>query len=330
MLKENEIIELSDLTVALVQGEDASEFLQGQLSHDIKLVNDSNSILAAYCTPKGRVLASMLVVANPNNGYYLITKADNAMAFIKRLRMFVLRSKVNIEILNNKVYGVCNSLDSPGLNNEVLDNNVDSLSNNYSFKTHTLNQDGNSFTCVSAPNVLGDSARFWLISNDDKSNIDENIDTAQALTQWQSQDIASGLPWVIAANQDVYIPQTLNFDLINGLSFTKGCYPGQEVVARSHYRGTIKRRCAFAKADLNNLTDDQVINQEDIVGTDVFNAEKPKNPCGRVINAVTYKQDLFLLLEVQLADIDTADFRLGEAQGLHLKIQELPYSIKNE
>ena len=101
MLKENKIIELSDLTIALVQGEDAADFLQGQLSHDIKLVNNNTSVLAAYCSPKGRVLASMLVVASPNNGYYLITKADNAMGFIKRLRMFVLRSKVNIEIIKS-------------------------------------------------------------------------------------------------------------------------------------------------------------------------------------------------------------------------------------
>src|SRR3546814_3190939 len=84
--------------------------------------------------------------------------------------------------------------------------------------------------------------RWWLIT--DESDPAPSLPAGNT-ARWQADDIAAGLPWVQAATQDLFIPQTLNLDLIDGVSFTKGCYPGQEVVARSHYRGTVKRRTAY-------------------------------------------------------------------------------------
>lgn len=307
MSEENKVIELTDLTIATVSGEDAKDFLQGQLSQDLKLVNDKTALLAAYCSPKGRVIASMIVLKN-DAGYLLLTKADNAMAFIQRLRMFVLRAKVDIQIINSKVYG---AYDLP----------VDANENFFETKSFAVNNhniDGNDVICISAPNLDNTPNRYWLISQQD---IATNND--QTIEKWQATDIMVGLPWIIAANQDVYIPQTLNYDLINGVNFTKGCYPGQEVVARSHYRGTIKRRCAYGKVALKN----QDIDNNNLVGSDIFNADNPKNPCGRVINAVVYGAELFLLIEVQVSDLDNADFRLQESQGLKIELQSMPYSI---
>lgn len=322
MSKENNTIELTDLTVASVQGEDAKDFLQGQLSQDLSLVNDKTATLAAYCTAKGRVLATMVVLQNPHDdGYLLLTKADNAMAFIQRLRMFVLRAKVDIQITNTKVYGAIN----------LPLENKDNFFINHTFAVKTQNDGDDEIIYISAPSSDENLNRYWVLSQQellsDNYLASNNTDTdikLDSIEQWQSQDIKAGLPWVVAANQDVYIPQTLNFDLINGVSFTKGCYPGQEVVARSHYRGTIKRRCVYAVADLAQHDLDK---NNDLVGSDVFNADKPKNPCGRVINAVVHADKIFLLIEAQLSDIDNADFRLQNSQGIKITLNDMPYSI---
>lgn len=325
MLKENNTIELTDLTVASVEGEDAKIFLQGQLSQDLSLVNEKTATLAAYCTAKGRVLATMVVLQkNQDGGYLLLTKADNAMAFVQRLRMFVLRAKVDIQITNTKVYGTVN----------LPLENKDNFFTDYTFTVENQNDGDNKVTYISAPSANDDLNRCWVLSQQELStnNANQTLDntdiksTLNSIEQWQSLDIQAGLPWVIAANQDVYIPQTLNFDLINGVSFTKGCYPGQEVVARSHYRGTIKRRCAYASVNL----DGQDFDNNNLIGSDIFNADKPKNPCGRVINAVIYSDKIFMLIEVQLSDVDTADFRLQEPQGLKINLHDLPYSITSE
>jgi folate-binding protein YgfZ len=144
--------------------------------------------------------------------------------------------------------------------------------------------------------------------------------TGQAL--WQAADIAAGLPWIVAATQDVFIPQTLNLDLIDGISFTKGCYPGQEVVARSHYRGTVKRRMAYGL-----IRQPTVQNAAELPNVDIFDAQRPASPCGRVINAAG-TGTIRLLLEVQLADLGQADFRLRQADGPSIEIASLPYEIK--
>jgi folate-binding protein YgfZ len=125
----------------------------------------------------------------------------------------------------------------------------------------------------------------------------------------------------VAATQDVFIPQTLNLDLIDGVSFTKGCYPGQEVVARSHYRGTVKRRMAYGTV---NETPSQPA--ASLPGIDIFDANKPNSPCGRVINSAQAQQ-IHLLLEIQLSDLESADFRLGEVDGPAITLHALPYAI---
>src|SRR5690606_22708266 len=131
-----------------------------------------------------------------------------------------------------------------------------------------------------------------------------------ACQRWHAADIAAGLPWVQTATQDVFIPQTLNLDLIDGVSFTKGCYPGQEVVARSHYRGTVKRRMAYGLIQAPGGIDAGTL-----PGTDTYNANDPGNPCGRIVNAAQAGESIHVLMEVQLADLGHADFRLGQPAG---------------
>src|SRR5690606_20265238 len=113
-------------------------------------------------------------------------------------------------------------------------------------------------------------------------------------------------------------------DLINGISFTKGCYPGQEVVARSHYRGTVKRRMAYGTAQ---VATDAV---ESLTGQDVFDANgtHPDTPTGRIINAAQDGVTTHLLIEVKLADMTNAAYRLCEPNGPAVTLEALPYDIQ--
>src|SRR5690606_22333859 len=121
---------------------------------------------------------------------------------------------------------------------------------------------------IAAGRTQGEPARWWLATaaSTETDNLPQTDHAA-----WQVADIAAGLPWVQAAIQDVFIPQTLNLDLIDGVSFTKGCYPGQEVVARSHYRGTVKRRMAGGL--IASAAD---VNPDTLAATDTFDARRDR------------------------------------------------------
>lgn len=324
------LIPLTDLAVISLTGADATTFLQSQLTQDVSALDSDHATLAGYCTARGRLLASLIAVrqgTEPSDGWLLMTKADNALAFAQRLRMFVLRAKVDVTISDSAVVGVR----IHGSGSAGATGNTDVAAGHSSAHQGlglTLPDPASPYTVVRhndeiricAPGPVGAAdTRWWLLNAPDLDL--EAPDTA--LLAWQADDIAAGLPWVQAATQETFIPQTLNMDLINGVSFTKGCYPGQEVVARSHYRGTIKRRMAYATGTVVGIDSDH-----DMVGADTFDANNPGRPCGRVINAARVADQIHVLMEVQLSDLDSADFRLGADDGPAVSITTLPYTIQ--
>lgn len=318
------LIPLTDLAVIRLTGPDASSFLQSQLTQDVVALGPDRAALAGYCTARGRLLATMVAVqsgADSADGWLLLTKADCALAFAQRLRMFVLRAKVEVTIDENPPVGVQTLADSDGHagDNAALTPDGPAL---------VLPEPGDAYTVVRQDDLIwirtpdpteATGARWWLL-NTPATDLTTTNDTA--LQHWQARDIAAGLPWVQAATQETFIPQTLNMDLIGGISFTKGCYPGQEVVARSHYRGTIKRRMAYAQGAAAGVESPQ-----ELVGIDTYDANNPGRPCGRVVNAALSGDRLHVLIEVQLADLNSADFRLGADDGPAALVKALPYDI---
>jgi folate-binding protein YgfZ len=141
------------------------------------------------------------------------------------------------------------------------------------------------------------------------------VSAPASLDAWRAADIHAGLPWIEAGLQDTVIPQTVNFDLIGGVNFRKGCYPGQEIVARSHYLGKVKRR-----AVVGHSTGDVPA-----AGTDVYLAGDPQ-PNGRVINAAAIPGGVALLFETTLASTDTP-LHVGSADGPPIALQSLPYPL---
>lgn len=299
---------LSDMAVVHIDGDDAESFLHGQLTNDVQTLEAGHARLAAYCTPKGRVLATLMLWKRDGTGHYAaLVKADLAQALVKRLTMFVLRAKAKLGLLETPVCGFA----------YPTGQQPDFLPANAVRGTVVEHETG---TYVAAPHT-GQRQRWWHIPAGQPWP--ETNTGTEALQSWQADDIDQGLPWITTATQDLFIPQTLNLDLIEGVSFTKGCYPGQEVVARSHYRGTVKRRMACAI-----VASDVAAPANELPGQDIFNALASDTPCGRVINAARVGDQIHCLLEVQLSDLGQADFRLGEASGPALTVTAPPYPLE--
>lgn len=319
------LIPLTDLAVISLTGPDATSFLQSQLTQDVTALDADRAALAGYCTARGRLLATMIVVqqgAEQEDGWFLLTKADCALAFAQRLRMFVLRAKVDVTIQENAPVGVrCLPDDAHTDGATALTPDGTPLVLPKTGAPYSLTrQDGLIWINTPRP-VQAGQTRWWLLNLPGTDMPATEAD----LQAWQADDIAAGLPWVQAATQETFIPQTLNMDLTDGVSFTKGCYPGQEVVARSHYRGTIKRRMAYVQGAAAGIPSAQ-----ELVGVDTFDANSPGRPCGRVINAAVADDRLHALIEVQLADLGSADFRLGSDDGPAVVVQALPYDILSD
>lgn len=312
---------LHDLSVIQIEGADAATFLHSQLTHDIAQLTPGQARLAGYCTAKGRLLASVVVWRGSQaDTLFALVKADLAADLVKRLSMFVLRAKAALRITDLPVYGISMARGTnlqTGLTSilgaaaaQLDPGQLPHIPSPYSTTVSTQS------TWIAAPSADTGVNRWWVVG-ETPAAAPENL---APIAHWQAADIAAGLPWVLAATQDTFIPQTLNLDLIDGVSFTKGCYPGQEIVARSHYRGTVKRRMAYGLG--HGIAPDASLE-----GTDIYDAARPASPCGRVINAATAGDYTHFLLEVQLADLESASFRLGSAEGPAIEIQALPYGI---
>ena len=308
------------LAVFDVAGADARSFLQSQLTQDVASVKADQAAIAGFCTAQGRLWASMLLATNQDtDGISAIVRFDLLESFLKRLKMFVLRSKVTIEHqASTELLGIELHRDDlaafSGLWGKPLEDTP------WSASTSALGR------LIQLPAAQENLVRYLAILPQ------EQVASFQALlgpslvprpdaTVWQALDIKNGLPWVEAATQDLFIAQTLNLDLIGGVSFTKGCYPGQEVVARAHYRGTVKRRMHLARFTGRH---DQVV-----AGSDVFVSDDPDSPVGRVINLATEGGDTWVLFEAPFKAIES-NLRVAGASGPELLIEPLPYALADE
>ncbi len=207
---------LDHLTLISISGDDAEDFLQGQLTNDVSQLDDSWHF-TGYCSPKGRLLALIRLWRDPSSTdspqFFALIEHSVAESVIKKLRMYVLRSKVVIEELQNKqILG------------KYTAESDDSLASG-SLSTSDIGTE------------LGFGERALCIA--DQASTSDAIDGGR---RWLSMDIQEGLPTIVQHTQEMFVPQMVNLDTIGGISFKKGCYTGQEIVARMHYLGKLKQR----------------------------------------------------------------------------------------
>ena len=248
-----------------------------------------------------------------------IVRADLAAALIKRLQMFVLRAKVKLAPAPLQVAGVWLDASRPDAA-EAADALAQAAGGPLPREAWGRAELPTG-TWIALPATAG--LHWWWVASDAQR---EAASSLRALLQpaatdtWREAELAAGLPWVGAATQDLFIPQTLNLDLIGAVSFTKGCYPGQEVVARSHYRGKVKRRMAFGRVAGRAA-------EAIAPGTDVYDPTQPNEPCGRVLDAAG-APDAALLFETTLSALASDTLRLGALDGPEIQPHPLPYALE--
>ena len=316
----NTAANLADWGLIIVEGEDAASFLQNQLTNSVlgltavpapAIASGPDAVrLVGYCSPKGRLIASawlgLFSQADGVSYFGLFISKDIAASTAKRLGMFVLRSKVTVKDVTSSwaITGYCTSGSL-----DVLE--VD--------KTAILLQ---------LPDVVtaGVAMRRVLIAQPisaDPASEDASSEDAQIL--WRSLEVMSAIPRIVAATQDQFVPQMVNFESVYGVDFKKGCYPGQEIVARSQYRGVIKRRLQLAHCPI-----DQLVNAPTSPGSEIFHADDPSQPAGMVVLSApsianTRRMDFQIEIKTELQAGGT--FHLGAPDGPILMLDQLPYPL---
>lgn len=305
----------SDLCVVSFSGADAGTFLQSQTCNDHSNVSPTKAQLDGYCSPKGRILALPTVASDADGQvFYWLLPKDLADVVLKRLTMFVLRSEVTIKIETDwAVMGLAypQNADAAGLEAWLGEPSAKPLSvwesnAHYGIKAH--GQTGLNRALLFGPNEALIASLKACLERLPEGTAKPIFSSAAS---WWWGDIEAGVPSIVAATQDSFVPQMLNLEPLQGLSFTKGCYPGQEIVARMQYLGKLKRTMVRfnAKAALKISPGDSISAGDDA------NA-------GEVVSVVV-SDDTSTCLAVIKTSADQSTF---SADGVGLTVQVLPYS----
>ena len=280
------MIPLPHLTVLELTGPDAQAFLQAQVPSDLRLLTSDRAQISGWCTAKGRLLTTF-VIWPVEGGYRLILASNVADSIAKRLKMYVLRLKVQISRPEDSVYGLLNS--TAALGDLSLPAEAWQV-------TH-----GNHLTAIR----LNPSQVLLTGNADALATLASTVPTGTP-EAWLRADIAQGFPLVTAATSEHYVPQMVNLDKLGGVSFKKGCYPGQEIVARTHYLGKIKRHLYRIRAA-----------QAITTGAEVRSAVLNDQACGSILCAApTEAGDGWLALAVLQQDAVSGDLYIlsGDAR----------------
>lgn len=306
------VASLSQFGLIHFSGEDAQGFLQGQLSCDVNALQADHALYGSYNTPKGRMLASFLLWRDAT-GYMMQLPRSLCEPIRKRLSMYILRSKVKVRDASKDfaLFGIA------GVSNEELPTHI--------FKT--VPAVALTMTSMDGMQLLRlDAARLLLIA--DRASSGEILHALLTKTQsvseaaWEWTNIQAGIPYITPATQDQFVPQMANLDLLNGVSFSKGCYPGQEIVARMHYLGKLKQRMYLA--DIAGAEVPQP-------GNKLYSAETGEQSTGMIVSAAPSPHGGHAALAVMhISSFKNGDVHLNSPTGPALKFRELPYKIPSD
>ena len=307
------VVPLCHLGLIASRGEESSPFLHNLFSNDVAQLPAHSAQWNSFNSPKGRMLASLLLWAE-GDGHRLVLSADLAAAVHKKLSMYVLRSKVKLTNASDDsaLIGVCGAqgralLEQAGLNPAEAPMG---LAGDEACRVITLD------------------AQRWLIALPAAAGalagaLFERLLTAGAqpagTDSWQLAMIRAGQPLITAATQDAFVAQMLNYELIGGVSFKKGCYPGQEIVARTQYLGKLKKRMYRVALPAG---------VEAKAGDDLFAPDFGDQSAGKLVNLAPTADGSFEALAVlQTSSAEAGEVHLQSLQGPQLRLLDLPYPL---
>ena len=308
------ISDLSHYGLIVAEGEEAESFLQNQFSNDVRQVTGTHSQLNAYCSPKGRMLAGFQLFLR--EGKYCLRMPRSILApTLKRLRMFILRTQVTLEDGSDRWvrFGIAGA-DAAQVLQDVID---------------TIPTDTNATVQAGGVTVIrlpGPTPRFELHADFAAASALWKRLARQATpvgrNSWHWLNIQAGIPDISPETVEAFVPQMVNFSALDAINFKKGCYPGQEVVARMHYLGKLKRRMYLAHTEQEHPPSP---------GDAVFGAQPDEQSVGKVVLAQHAPQggsDLLVVLQISAAE--NSPLHLVQHDGPALLLRDLPYTVTNE
>jgi tRNA-modifying protein YgfZ len=305
----NMIQELSHLGLIRFSGADTQNFLHNQLSCDVAALKPGGSTYGAYCTPKGRMLTSFLLWRTEQD-YFMQLPSSLRESIQKQLTKYVLRSKV-------KVTDVTSEWTLIGVSGEDAGMQIERATGQAPREVHDV-------AVTSDVMVLRLSMdRYEVVAVREKAPgileaIAAGADKKDA-EYWDWLEIRAGVPVVLPETQEQFVPQMANLDLIGGVSFEKGCYPGQEIVARMHYRGTLKQRMYRASVPTTERVEP---------GGKLYSAAFGEQACGTIVNAARSPEGgCDVLAIIQIAAAEKGELRWQSPDGPALTMLSLPYAI---
>jgi folate-binding protein YgfZ len=310
--QDNFVAPLVDQGLVKFTGEDAATFLHGQLTNDVTHLDPLTARLGGYCTAKGRLLATCLYWKSAQDITLELPKTL-LPSIAKRLQMFIMRAKAKPADVSAE-YAILGLVGQKAI----------TLAQQFFQPLPTApfaKVDSQAGTLIRLPDA-GELPRFqWIAPLDIAISawpIITDVLTPVGNAAWRLTEITAGIPHITAATQEQFVPQMINYELIGGVNFKKGCYPGQEIVARSQYLGKLKRRTTLATMTATSV----------IPGQEVFSSADPEQPCGMVVNAERSSATEFLaLIEIKLAALTSGTVHLGSASGAQLHFSALPYDL---
>ena len=306
----NVLCDLSQTATLSVSGEDAQAFLQNLLSNDIRDVTASQAQYSSFNSAKGRMLATF-VIWRDGNDYLLQLPASLADALRKKLSMYVLRAKVVIT-------DACAEVVSLGLSGSAAQEILSKLGIELPALPLGVTHSNLSFSVIKFS-----ENRFQLNATPQQAQTLWQTLSVQARPVasacWNNLTIQAGVPVILPQTQEQFVPQMVNFDLIGGINFKKGCYPGQEIVARMHYLGKLKRRMYLAHISADVAPKP---------GDELYSEDMAEQASGMIANVAASPDGGYNVLAViQIASHDAYPIHLGSLQGAPLIFKSLPYPL---
>lgn len=309
-LRDNAVLcDLSHLGLTLATGEEAAKFLHGQFCNDVLALSDGGVQWNGWCSPKGRLLVTFLAWSG-RQGIYLLLPRSLQPTIQKRLQMFVLRAKVALSDESNRWirFGVAGPQAEALLRSAVGAVPIDAMSTLHVEAGRIIKLSATRFIVVaSAENAIN----LWNKLADKATRVGASL--------WDWMSIQQGIITVLPETQDAFVPQMANFELIGGVSFKKGCYPGQEIVARTQYRGILKRRMVLA-----HLTSAIAPSAGDKLFCEAFGDQA----AGEIANVAPAPEGGFdMLIVAQIAAIKDGAMKYAALSGPSVTIRQLPYDL---
>lgn len=305
------LADLSNLALIRARGADALNFLNGQLSNDVRQLDESRSQLASWCSPKGRM---MVVFRLFRRGEDILLQLPAVLKddILKRLRMFVMRAKVTLDSADEELTAI--GLSGPDAENLLKEATGFAPENENGCET----RDGTTIMRLTGPHP-----RFQIVAPTDAvMKLWEQLKSSARPAGppvWAWLDIMAGIPGVYPETYEAFVPQMANLEILGGVNFKKGCYPGQEIVARMHYLGRLKQR--MYRAHLDGATVPRP-------GDSIFAPDFPDQAAGTVVDAQPSPDKGYdMLAVIQISSAAGGVLHLHNENGPNLALQSLPYPL---